>query len=98
MTRLAVEAEIIKLAHILGVSQTQLNFFKPLAPESLRQFRFGIIEQLQDQQKKQISLSCCMGKLVTKLVKRIYRKTLFIAIDCCSNCIASFYRKFISNR
>lgn len=45
MTRLAVEAEIIKLAHILGVSQTQLNFFKPLAPESLRQFRFGIIEQ-----------------------------------------------------
>lgn len=26
MTRLAVEAEIIKLAHILGVSQTQLNF------------------------------------------------------------------------
>ena len=45
MTRLAVEAEIIKLAHILGVSQTQLNFLKPLAPESLRQFRFGIIEQ-----------------------------------------------------
>ena len=51
MTRLAVEAEIIKLAHILGVSQTQLNFLKPLAPKSLRQFRFGIIEQLQDQQK-----------------------------------------------
>ena len=51
MTRLAVEAEIIKLAHIFGVSQTQLNFLKPLAPESLRQFRFGIIEQLQDQQK-----------------------------------------------
>ena len=97
MTRLAVKAEIIKLAHIFGVSQTQLNFLKPLAPETLRQFRFGIIEQLQDQ-KKQISLSCCMGKLVTKLVKRIYRKTLFIAIDCCSNCIASFYRKFISNR
>ena len=45
MTRLAVEAEIIKLAHIFGVSQTQLNFLKPLAPESLRQFRFGIIEQ-----------------------------------------------------
>ena len=45
MTRLAVEAEIIKLAHILGVAQTQLNFFKPLAPETLRQFRFGIIEQ-----------------------------------------------------
>lgn len=56
MTRLVVEAEIIKLAHILGVAQTQLNFLKPLAPETLRQFRFGIIEQLQDQQKTDFAL------------------------------------------
>lgn len=51
MTRLAVRAEIIKLAHILKVSEQQLDFLQSLAPESLRQFRFAIIELLQDQQK-----------------------------------------------
>ena len=51
MTRLAVHAEIIKLAHILNVSEQQLAFLQTLAPESLRQFRFAIIELLQDQQK-----------------------------------------------
>lgn len=51
MTRLAVHAEIIKLAHILNVSEQQLAFLQPLAPESLRQFRFAIIELLQNQQK-----------------------------------------------
>lgn len=51
MTRLAVHAEIIKLARILSVSEQQLAFLQSIAPESLRQFRFAIIELLQDQQK-----------------------------------------------
>lgn len=51
MTRLAVHAEIIKLARILSVSEQQLTFLQGIAPESLRQFRFAIIELLQDQQK-----------------------------------------------
>lgn len=51
MTRLAVHAEIIKLARILKVSEQQLAFLQSLAPESLRQFRFAIIELLQNQQK-----------------------------------------------
>lgn len=51
MTRLAVHAEIIKLVHIMKVSEQQLDFLQSLAPESLRQFRFAIIELLQDQQK-----------------------------------------------
>ncbi|MDR7017599.1 hypothetical protein [Acinetobacter sp. 3657] len=51
MTRLAVHAEIIKLARILKVSEQQLLFLQKISPESLRQFRFAIIELLQDQQK-----------------------------------------------
>ncbi|RLZ07980.1 hypothetical protein EAH57_11525 [Acinetobacter sp. 2JN-4] len=51
MTRLAVHAEIIKLARILSISEQQLAFLQSIAPESLRQFRFAIIELLQDQQK-----------------------------------------------
>lgn len=52
MTRLAVQAEIIKLARILKVSEQELAFMQSLAPESLRQFRFAILERLQNQQKK----------------------------------------------
>lgn len=51
MTRLAVHAEIIKLAYILNVSEQQLVFLQQLAPESLRQFRFAVIELMQNQQK-----------------------------------------------
>ncbi|MCH7336294.1 hypothetical protein [Acinetobacter sp. NIPH 2699] len=51
MTRLAVHAEIIKLARTLNVSEQQLVFLQTIAPESLRQFRFAVIELLQDQQK-----------------------------------------------
>lgn len=51
MTRLAVHAEIIKLARILKVSEQQLLFLQKISPESLRQLRFAIIELLQDQQK-----------------------------------------------
>lgn len=52
MTRLAVQAEIIKLARILKVTEAELAFLQPLAPENLRQFRFAILERLQNQQKK----------------------------------------------
>ncbi|UTO18776.1 hypothetical protein NGC85_12675 [Acinetobacter sp. Z1] len=51
MTRLAVHAEIIKIARILNVQEQQLTFLLTLAPESLRQFRFAMIELLQNQQK-----------------------------------------------
>lgn len=51
MTRLAVQAEIIKLARILSVPEQQLAFMQVLAPENLRQFRFAILELLQSQQK-----------------------------------------------
>lgn len=52
MARLAVQAEIIKLARILHVPEQQLVFMQFLEPESLRQFRFAILERLQNQQKK----------------------------------------------
>lgn len=52
MARLAVQAEIIKLARILHVPEQQLAFMQFLEPESLRQFRFAILERLQNQQKK----------------------------------------------
>lgn len=51
MTRLAVQAEIIKLARILNVSEQELAFMQQTAPESLRQFRFAILDRLQNQQK-----------------------------------------------
>lgn len=51
MTRLAVQAELLKLAQVLNIPVEQLHFVEALQPETLRTLRFAILEQIQKQQK-----------------------------------------------
>lgn len=77
MTRLAVHAEIIKLTQILNVSEQQLAFLIPLAPESLRQFRFAIIELLQSQQKTRFRYLAAWVNWLPSRLTAIMVKQLF---------------------
>lgn len=52
MTKLAVQAEIIKLAQVMRVDESELAFMQPLAAETLRHYRLALIEQEQERYKR----------------------------------------------
>lgn len=51
MTRLATQAELIKLARTLGVEEKELAFLAPIPQESLRHFRAAVSDFLFDEQR-----------------------------------------------
>lgn len=51
MTRLATQAEVLKLARTLGVPAEQLDFLRPLPDEALRHFRAAVSDFLYDEQR-----------------------------------------------
>lgn len=51
MTRLSTQAELIKLARTLGVSEQELAFLAPIPQESLRHFRAAVSDFLFDEQR-----------------------------------------------
>ncbi len=51
MTRLSTQAELIKLARTLGVSEQELVFLEPIPQESLRHFRAAVSDFLFDEQR-----------------------------------------------
>lgn len=52
MTRLAVQAEIIKLAHMMRVPVEQLNFMQQLPAETLHHYRLALVEQMQGRHRQ----------------------------------------------
>lgn len=52
MSRLASQAELMKLAEVLEVPIEQINFLADIPPEALRHFRTAMIDRIFDQQQE----------------------------------------------
>lgn len=78
MTRLATQAEVLKLARILGVPASQLAFLDPLPDEALRHFRAAVSDFLYDEQRPLVrwlaNAARWLPALVSALVVRHWLK------------------------
>ncbi len=76
MTRLATQAELIKLARILGVPEQELTFLRPIPQESLRHFRAAVSDFLFDEQRALVrwlaNIARWLPSMLSALLARIW--------------------------